>query len=211
MFSDHIILYTTAALLGVTHTLLGPDHYIPFIALGKARRWSLKRTMTVTTLSGLGHVLSSILIGLLIVFMGKEFLNFEAIEKLRAPLAGWLLFGFGVAYTLYGVRHAWLKRNQAESDTSSSASWLLFIIFALGPCEPLIPLIMSPAVTISTASLVAVCSIFTLFTVSTMCVTVVAGCKSLDLLPKLRVSHLAHAFAGGAITSCAVGMLFLGL
>ncbi|MBL0062337.1 MAG: hypothetical protein IPP40_12840 [bacterium] len=211
MFSDHIVLYTTAALLGVTHTLLGPDHYIPFIALGKARRWSLKRTMAITTLSGIGHVFSSIVIGLLLVFLGKEFLNFEAIEKFRAPLAGWLLFGFGVAYTLYGVRHAWLRRNQADSEASSSASWLIFIVFALGPCEPLIPLLMTPAATISTSTLIAVCIIFSLFTVTTMCATVVVGCKSIDLLPNLRLSHLAHAFAGGAITSCAVGMLFLGL
>ncbi len=211
MFIDHLVLYSIAALLGVTHTLLGPDHYVPFIALSKARRWSLRRTLSITILSGMAHVTSSIAIGLLLVFMGKEFLNFEAIEAFRAPLAGWLLFGFGVAYTLYGLRHAWLRRNQAEFDAGNSTSWMIFIIFALGPCEPLIPLVMTPAATISLTTLFTVSLIFLLSTVSTMCATVVVGCKAVDMLPSFRVNHLAHAFAGGAITTCAVGMLFLGL
>ena len=211
MLSDHTFLITTAALLGVTHTLLGPDHYIPFVALGKARSWSLKRTLLITILSGFGHVLSSVIIGLLLVFLGKEFLNFEMIEKFRGPLAAWLLFGFGVAYTLYGLRHAWLRRSNTEDRSGNSTSWLIFIIFALGPCEPLIPLLMTPAAAISTTMLLTVSTVFLFATVGTMCTVVTLGCKSIEYLPKLRIGHLAHAFAGGAITSCAAGMLFLGL
>ena len=38
------------------HTLLGPDHYLPFIVLARARSWSKTRTLVVTTICGLGHV-----------------------------------------------------------------------------------------------------------------------------------------------------------
>jgi hypothetical protein len=37
-----------AAAIALTHTVLGPDHYLPFVALARARRWSVARTATVT-------------------------------------------------------------------------------------------------------------------------------------------------------------------
>ena len=51
------------AAIALTHTLLGPDHYVPFIAIGRARGWSVRRTLVVTVLCGAAHVLSSVLIG----------------------------------------------------------------------------------------------------------------------------------------------------
>ncbi|MCJ7523916.1 MAG: hypothetical protein MUP71_01680, partial [Candidatus Aminicenantes bacterium] len=66
MISNQIwILAGTAVALGFVHTLLGPDHYLPFIAMAKARQWSLKRTLLIAFFSGLGHVLSSVVLGFL--------------------------------------------------------------------------------------------------------------------------------------------------
>ena len=61
--SEAHILLVTAASIAFLHTLLGPDHYVVFTAMGKARSWSLARTLRITFLCGLGHVLSSVLIG----------------------------------------------------------------------------------------------------------------------------------------------------
>jgi nickel/cobalt exporter len=54
------ILTGTAVALGFIHTLLGPDHYIPFGVMAKARQWALKKTLVIAFFSGLGHVLSSL-------------------------------------------------------------------------------------------------------------------------------------------------------
>ena len=40
---DPLILSLSAAGIAILHTALGPDHYLPFAALGTARRWSLAR------------------------------------------------------------------------------------------------------------------------------------------------------------------------
>ena len=56
------ILSVTAITLGFVHTILGPDHYLPFIVLSEARKWSLRKTMLITFLCGLGHVLSSVVL-----------------------------------------------------------------------------------------------------------------------------------------------------
>ena len=56
MYETTAILAGTAALIGLGHTLCGPDHYLPFIVMGKANRWSMPKTLWITFLCGLGHV-----------------------------------------------------------------------------------------------------------------------------------------------------------
>ena len=58
--SEMYVLIMSAASLGVIHTLLGPDHYLPFIVLSKARNWSRPRTLWITFISGVGHVSGSV-------------------------------------------------------------------------------------------------------------------------------------------------------
>ena len=57
------MLITTAATLAVLHTAVGVDHSLPFVMLGRARGWSLRRTLGMTALCGLGHVGTSVIIG----------------------------------------------------------------------------------------------------------------------------------------------------
>ena len=85
------ILLLTAASIAFLHTVLGPDHYIVFTAIGKARGWSLSRTLRMTVFCGIGHVLSSILIGAVGLLLGTKLLSLTEIESLRGNLAGWAL------------------------------------------------------------------------------------------------------------------------
>ncbi|MCC7293947.1 MAG: hypothetical protein IT449_17950 [Phycisphaerales bacterium] len=109
-----IALVGTAATVGVIHTLLGPDHYIPFIAMSRAGRWSLRKTMGVTLVCGLAHVLSSVLLGVAGVAAGSALGLLTKIEAARGDVAGWLLVGFGVAYTVWGVRRALRNKPHAH-------------------------------------------------------------------------------------------------
>lgn len=106
MTDELMILAVTAASIGFGHTVLGPDHYVPFIAMAAARRWSLLRTLVITTLCGLGHVLSSVVLGALGIAFGWAVAHLEWFEGARGGLAGWLLLGFGLAYTAWGIRRA---------------------------------------------------------------------------------------------------------
>lgn len=99
-------LALTAFWIGLTHTLLGPDHYIPFVAISRARNWSVRRTMVVTVLCGVGHVGSSVLLGLLGLAGGIVLQSLTDVEEARGDWAAWLLIGFGLAYTTWGVRRA---------------------------------------------------------------------------------------------------------
>ena len=100
------ILCATAASIGFLHTLLGPDHYLPFVAMSRVGGWSLTKTLVITVLCGLGHVLSSVVLGLVGIAFGVAVLKLETIESLRGDVAGWLLLAFGLVYFIWGVRRA---------------------------------------------------------------------------------------------------------
>ena len=100
------VLCVTAACVAFVHTLLGPDHYVPFLAMSRAGRWSLRKTITVTMLCGLGHVLSSVVVGLVGIAFGLGVLTLEIVDAFRAEVAGWLLLGFGCVYFALGLRRA---------------------------------------------------------------------------------------------------------
>jgi hypothetical protein len=104
MTPDVLILMGTAATLGATHTAVGVDHTLPFVMLGRARRWSLLRTLALTAGCGLAHVMSSVVIGVLGFWgLGLTLEHVEGIEASRGQWAAWLLIGFGVVYAAVGL------------------------------------------------------------------------------------------------------------
>ena len=127
-------LLFTAAAVGFLHTVMGPDHFLPFIAMSRAGGWSLRKTAVVTTACGIGHVLSSVVLGLLGLALGVAVARLVAIEEFRGDVAGWLLLGFGLAYMVWGLhraaqlaarprarpirRHARLSRSRTRSKRS---------------------------------------------------------------------------------------------
>ena len=203
-------LVASAAIIAISHTAVGLDHSLPFVALARARGWGLWRALMVTFLCGLGHVLSSILIGMGGWWLSSEVSALEAFEGLRGNLAGWLLLTFGIVYAIWGF----VRRNEHSHEFSMKKSgtfWSIFIIFAFGPCEPLIPLLLYPALKDDLVTALAVVSVFTLVTIATMLVLVAAGLKGLDLLPGHAFERHAHTLAGLAIAASAAGILFFGL
>jgi ABC-type nickel/cobalt efflux system permease component RcnA len=96
-------IYVSLVLAGLSvsffHAVL-PNHWLPFVLAGRAQRWSLGRTLWVTTLAGGGHVLITTLLGVLIVWMGLALSS--AVEAWSAPLAAGVLILFGLFYV---VRH----------------------------------------------------------------------------------------------------------
>ena len=95
--ASSLILLGSALSLGFIHTIIGPDHYLPFIVISKARSWTTTRTLLVTFICGLGHVLSSVAIGAIGIGLGTALGSLEAIESIRGDIASYSLIIFGVA------------------------------------------------------------------------------------------------------------------
>lgn len=236
MDSEITVLMITAASIGFVHTALGPDHYIPFIALSKSQKWSNLKTSVVTIICGSGHVLSSILIGIVGFWIGSSLFSLESIESFRGDIAGWLLIIFGLLYTVWGIRQSYLNKTHShihshedgtihshshdhhndhahihKSKNKTLTPWLIFIIFVLGPCEPLIPLLIYPAANHNTFALIGVSSIFTIVTLSTMLFMVFVGIYGLNIFPLEKIQKHIHLLAGISILLCGISIQFLGL
>jgi len=110
MNSEIILLSTSAAAIGFAHTIFGPDHYIPFIVMSKARKWSIWKTTLLTLVCGFGHVGSSIILGIIGIAFGIGVSNLERLEGIRGNIAAWLFIVFGFAYFLWGLRRAYINR-----------------------------------------------------------------------------------------------------
>ena len=232
MDREILLVLGTAGAIGVVHTLLGPDHYLPFVALARARRWSTRRTAAVTLACGVGHVLSSILLGIVGVAAGTAVAKLEAIEAARGEWAAWALIAFGLVYLAWGIRRASAGHGhhhlgagaaiadlrhaaeQGRAPTPSAAGvsgWALFIAFVLGPCEPLIPLLMAPAATGGLLAATAVTAVFAAATLGTMLTVVLAARAGLARVPLASFERWSHAAAGAAILACGLGLRWLGL
>ena len=85
-------LWLTALLTAVVHTIAGPDHYLPFIAIAKSRGYSLRKTLFWTFVCGLGHIGSALLIALGFIYFSHWLseAQFGWIEDNRADMAAWV-------------------------------------------------------------------------------------------------------------------------
>ena len=235
--AETMLLFGTTAAVAVAHTLLGPDHYLPFVAMARARRWPRAKTIRITLLCGLGHVAGSVLLGAVGVGLGLSLASLSQLEALRGSLAAWALILFGLVYAAWGIRAA--MRNErhshwhAHTDGSTHhhehdhhanhvhvhergalggvTGWALFIAFALGPCEPLLPMMLYPAAAGSPAQIVAVVAVFTAFTLATMVGTVLLASAGVDRVGPLPGARFAHAIAGLLVSGCGVAIRFAGL
>jgi len=236
MSKELMILCVTAASIGFFHTLFGPDHYLPFTVMAKARKWPLAKTGAITFLCGIGHILSSVLLGFIGILFGIAVMKLEVLEAFRGNLAAWAFIGFGLAYFVWGLRrairnkphrHAHLHQSEmphshehahknehthvhAESGQNITP-WVLFTIFVLGPCEPLIPILMYPAAKNSVAGLLLVTLIFGAVTILTMLAVVISLSLGIKLVPLGRLERYSHALAGATIFLSGMAIQFLGL
>jgi nickel/cobalt exporter len=237
MNSSLLVIAGTAASLGFVHTLIGPDHYLPFIFMSRARRWPLPKTLLIAFLCGLGHVLSSILLGLAGVALGVAVFKLERIESFRGGMAAWLLVAFGFIYFLWGLRRALRRRPHthphlhedggehvhshghedghahvhSRSGKANITPWVLFTVFVFGPCEPLIPLVMYPAAKHNLAGVLLVSITFGAATILTMLAVIAAASWGVSFVRLGKLERYVHALAGAMIFLSGLSVQVLGL
>ena len=231
MSSEFYILIATAVTISFLHTLASPDHYLPFIALSKARGWSFARTVSWTIICGCGHVWSSVLLGLGGAAIGWSLSSVQWLQSVRGGLASWCLLSFGLLYTIWGLIKAKQNRRHKHFDMYDDGSmyvyehkhgelvqpnerhavtpWVMFIIFVLGPCEPMIPLLSYPAAKNSWLSITALIVVYTVVTLLTMLVMVWLGFYGVGFFTSAKWERYVHALGGIAILICGAGMVFL--
>lgn len=211
------LLLISAVSLGLVHTISGPDHYLPFVAMAKIKEWSISKTIFIVTLCGLGHVLSSVGIGFIGIAAGVTLNKLSFIEGMRGNVASWLLFIAGVVYTLWAIIQKIRKHDHKHSHLNadklnkSMTFWVLFTIFIFGPCEPLIPILMFPAAEMNTGAVILISSAFAITTIITMISATLLLLKGINLINLHKIEKYKHILAGTTLMLSGAGIIFLGL
>ena len=231
MSNEITLLIATTITVACLHTATGPDHYLPFIALSKSKNWTLTQTISWTILCGIGHVGSSILLGLAGGALGWSMAKLDFFESFRGNLTGWLMVVFGLIYGIIGLFRLLNNKKHKHFDIYDDGSvfvydhkhgeavvpknryavtpWVMFIIFVLGPCEPMIPLLYIPAANHSVTNMLLLITIYTIITLLTMVCMVLIGYFGIGFLKTETLERYVHVLAGLTIFICGAGMLFL--
>jgi hypothetical protein len=111
------VLVLTVAAVGVLHTLV-PDHWAPIAVVARAQGWSRAHTARSAAIAGLGHVTSTLVLGLLVWAIGAAFaVRYGTMVDRAAALA---LIAFGVWIAWSGWRE--LREGHASSEGGGAIS-----------------------------------------------------------------------------------------
>lgn len=235
-----VVLLWTAGTLGFIHTILGPDHYVPFVMMSKAQSWSQKKTAWITFLCAIGHVTSSLIIGIILAYLGMATTDwfdsrFAFWQEIRGSLSAWLLIGVGIAFTIWGVKNALRGKTHTHlhlhngkehthehthhdnhmhvhtSTASKMTPWILFTIFIFGPCESLIPLMLSAWSISGMTGLTLVSLVFGIVTIITIMATVFTLMAGIKHIPLGKLDKWSTTLAGISLIACGAAIQWLGL
>jgi nickel/cobalt transporter (NicO) family protein len=213
MESEIGVLSLSAATIAFAHTLMGPDHYLPLVAMAKSRRWSISRLLVLTLLCGLGHIGASVILGAVGIVLGIASSSLEVIQSWRGEWAAWALISLGLIYLAWGIHKACRDRQHVDGsvDGLRMSPLILLMIFIVGPCESMIPLLMYPAAKDSFWGVFIVAGVFSLVTLVTMTSAVLLSSYGISWLKLSNYDRFTHAISGGAVTLCGCSIIMLGL
>ena len=219
-----LALILTTVITALVHTLI-PDHWLPFVLVSRAERWTVRRTLVLTAASGSLHVLVSLGLGLSLVLAGwgAERAVMGLAETLQS-LTGWLLVSFGVVYMSWfllrgGHVHSFgihPHHDPKDPDPPRApgsllkelSGYTLTFIVGFNPCILVIPCVYGAA-QMSTATLAAVAAAFALFTVVPMVMVTRLGLKGTAGLTSPFLTRYGEALSGGLIALTGMVMLLV--
>jgi len=129
-------IFIGSVILGVIHPLF-PNHWIPIIAIAKTEKWTNRETVMATLTTGFSHTLSTILIGILVGFVGiKLSENYSYITSIAAPV---ILVFIGIIYLFLDFKshqhnHFEIKNLKKNSRSKVAIITTLCIGMFLSPC-----------------------------------------------------------------------------
>ena len=194
-------IFVGSLVLSVIHALI-PNHWIPLIAIGKTEKWTQRETMSATLITGFSHTLSTVLIGIIVGFLGYALADqYSLISQIIAPL---ILVGLGLVYIIIDLsyfkkhKHHTHEMKQLSSGKEKSR-WAvltsLSVAMFLTPCVELEAYYFQ-AGTIGWSGIFIVSVVYTLTTVTIMLILVYFGMKGISRFNSHFLEHHEKLMTG---------------
>jgi hypothetical protein len=203
-----ILLVGAVVAVGALHTLV-PDHWVPIAVVARQRRWTRAETARAAAVAGLGHILSTLAIGVLVWFAGIALVvRFANLVSLLASVA-LVVFGLWVAGAalreLHATRGGDDQRPQPGPNARCNARTMLLLTLGSSPMVEGIPAFFAAA-SFGAGLLVVMAACFAISTIAVyvaLCVYSHAALQSLSLGP---LESYGEVFSGAIIAI--VGIVF---
>jgi len=198
-----------AFLLSIVHASI-PNHWIPLVALSKAEKWNEKLTLVITAISGLAHTLSTIIIGIIVGFLGyKLSSSYSFIVGVIAPS---LLILLGIIYLILSIRYNRhhhhhhsheIHLDDVKKKTTTAIILTLTISMFFSPCLE-IEAYFFVASKLGWQGIISVSVIYTIITIAGMLLLVWLGMKGVKKIKSHFLEHHEKTIIG-------IILIFLGL
>ena len=126
-------IFIGSLLLSLLHAVI-PNHWLPVLAIGKKDNWTLQEVTKVTFISGLAHALSTIVIGIILGFLGLQLAS--KIQYFTHFIAPAVLILLGVFFIYQHHRHKHFHLHQVSKLSLSKTKIIMALVVAmfLSPC-----------------------------------------------------------------------------
>ncbi len=199
---------TGTVLLAIVHALI-PNHWLPLVAVARAEGWKQREVTSVTFLAALAHVTGTVILGMVLGFIGKELQ--EEYGKIIYLVSAVLLIVFGLIYfTVNLPHHHHSEQKDVAAFKRSKRKWIfIFIVMMfLSPCLEVESLFLSAGVYgMGTVTLMAF--IYAIVSIGGILLLVNLGFKGVNLLPAQFIEHNEKRISGAVLILVGIISFFL--
>ena len=186
-----------------------PNHWMPFVLVGKAQGWSITRTLTITGTASLGHSVITCVIGFVVALMGAQISRY--VESRIGYLTGIILIILGVAYLAlsrwHRVRPHTREGHSAHYLSDKAAAASLFSMLCFSPCEAALPIFLA-ASAMSWGILLAMAIILTTSTLFGMLALTALAYRGMQRLKFESLERYEKELVGAILTFIGI-MVFI--
>jgi putative Mn2+ efflux pump MntP len=202
------LLVFTAGAVGVLHTVV-PDHWAPIAVIARQRRWSRRETARAAAGAGLGHTLSTLLIGVVAWAAGSV-----AAARYGRDIniaAGFALVAFGLWSAFAGLREIHSHEHAAHSHehelrSHASSRTALLLILGSSPSVEVLPAFLAAA-PLGAGALALMAGVFGVTTIATYVITCTLSAAGLQHMRLPKLERYGEVISGAVV--CIIGVVFL--
>ena len=195
-------IFLGSLVLGLIHPLF-PNHWIPLIAISKAEKWTNRESVFATLITGFSHTLSTIIIGIIVGFVGiKLSEDYSQITRVAAPL---VLLVIGIVYIILDLKsshhHHHFEMNGEKLKARKSKSAIIVSLCVgmfLSPCIE-IEAYYFQAATQGWLGILIVSLVYLTVTLTIMTTLVYLGLKGVNKLKSNFFEHHEKMITGGVL------------
>ena len=195
-------IFLGSLVLGLIHPLF-PNHWIPLIAISKAEKWTNRESVFATLITGFSHTLSTIIIGIIVGFVGiKLSEDYSQITRVAAPL---VLLVIGIVYIILDLKsshhHHHFEMNGENLKARKSKSAIIVSLCVgmfLSPCIE-IEAYYFQAATQGWLGILIVSLVYLTVTLTIMTTLVYLGLKGVNKLKSNFFEHHEKMITGGVL------------